>query len=82
MMLHSYVDDFSNALALFNYADDRIRFAMNDPDSDPDVTHLMAGWGHIAARDAAMTIYHFSIILNAIHSRCSSAQANQRSQHQ
>ena len=57
--LDGYVRNFADALGLFDFS-----LAESEDRENP-----LGRWMFIAARDAGVTIYHFGVILDAIHKR-------------
>jgi hypothetical protein len=64
--LGSYADDFHNALALFEYCSKHQVTLQRDPNMEP--VQIWRSWLLVAARDGAMSIYHFGKCIDAIQS--------------
>lgn len=64
--LDSYANDFYAALGLFEYCENYKGQSQSDKKIPPD--DILAAWKWIAARDGAMSIYHFAKCIEAIQS--------------
>jgi hypothetical protein len=64
--LGSYADEFHNALALFEYCCEYQPALQRDSSMEP--VQIWRSWLLVAARDGAMSIYHFGKCIDAIQS--------------
>lgn len=65
--LNDYVEEFSEALALFDFCQVQADAFTGGKLRDPEFSRIR-GWQRIAARDGAMTIFHFGKTLEGINS--------------
>ena len=67
--LHHYLECFQHALQLFDYAENELSKLLSPHPvlmQDQSARFMFAGWMHIAARDATMSLYHFSTVITEI----------------
>jgi hypothetical protein len=64
LSLESYAKNFGSALALFDHAETLIQESFKTNNNPTEESAF--GWVFIAARDAAITVYHFCVSLDAI----------------
>ena len=57
--LYSYVGQFEAALSLFDFSNDQIEAVRTGPKANVPRTQELHRWKLMAARDSAMTVYHF-----------------------
>jgi len=62
--LRSYCEDFESAVALFNFSGVHKRMWMNSPHKG--MARQFGSWRLLAARDGAMSIYHFAKTLGGV----------------
>ncbi|MPZ55958.1 MAG: hypothetical protein GEU91_05535 [Rhizobiales bacterium] len=67
--LDGYIKKFECALQIFDYSRGRKEELLKDIEYDMSDFFNMMGWERVAARDGAMTIWHFAKCLAGIRSR-------------
>jgi hypothetical protein len=79
--LNNFVKEFRSALALFDFctgqqqAIEQRRKANASRPNDPQFAEYFGGWRFVAARDGAMSIYHFGKTLEGIRANLGSCPA-------
>lgn len=67
--LGTYVDSFGEALSLFQFTQQQMAARHSMQPMSPEAAtqlRLLAGWSFVAARDGAMSIYHFLCAMEGI----------------
>lgn len=65
--LGSYVRKFEQALSLFEFAEHQHRLRLSDVSPEGiKAMSALSGWKFVAARDGAMTIYHFMCAMESV----------------
>jgi hypothetical protein len=64
--LNNYVANFSETLSLFDFCQTQVDAFVGDKIRNPEFSRIRA-WQRIAARDGAMTVFHFGKTLEGIN---------------